>query len=103
MQQTRIEHAPFSYRGTGADCRTGFSRESVMRNAARLMAFPLASSRLKPVPLIRSRTLNGTGCDFLCGTGFSRESVMRNTGRSKSNLTVAFPSYSLARLRRHML
>jgi hypothetical protein len=35
--------------------RTGFSREGVIRHAAKLRVFALASSRLKPVPLKTAR------------------------------------------------
>ena len=67
---------------------TGFSRESVRCRTASLMVFMMASSRLKPVPLIvrvhsvRWVLLNGgtrlsqrDWRRFNCGTGFSREGV----------------------------
>jgi len=79
------------------DCGIGFSRESVRRFTANLMAITPAPSRLKPVPL-------NTACsqwdrverrlrdclDLNCGTGFSREDVRRHT----ANLMAITPAPS---------
>ena len=54
------------------DCGTGFSREGVGSHDPELMALTLASSRLKPVPLIDRVPPVGLA-NLDCGTGFSRE------------------------------
>jgi hypothetical protein len=60
---------------------TGFSRESVRRHTEHLMAFAMASSRLKPVPLTSKAACTPPLKQHAAfrGTGFSRESVRRHT------------------------
>jgi hypothetical protein len=59
--------------GPHTHCRTGFSRENVGSHAAELIAFTLAYSRLKPVPLIDRVPPEGLA-NLDWGTCFSRES-----------------------------
>jgi len=76
----------------GLNCGTGFSRESVRCHTANVMVFMMASSRLKPVPLMvrvhpvrpirpncGSCAVSAICCGLNCGTGFSREGVVCHT------------------------
>jgi hypothetical protein len=75
---------------------TGFSRESVRRHTEHLMAFAMASSRLKPVPLTSKAACTPPLKQHAAfsGTGFSRESVRRHTAKLMAH-TAGFSRFSL--------
>nr|GFA08047.1 hypothetical protein [Tanacetum cinerariifolium] len=68
----------------------GFSREGIDHHAAKFRLLPLASSRLKPVPLKALRTSRELAAP--CGrTGFSREGIGRHAAKYRALRTYPLP------------